>query len=188
MLTQRLLLREWRESDRPPFAALNGDPRVMQFMPGALSREESDLLADRIQDHFTERGFGPYAAELRTTGEFIGFIGLSVPGFQAKFTPCVEIGWRLAFQHWNRGLATEGARKVLYYGFEALMFNEIFSFTVPSNVRSRRVMENIGMAHDPASNFDHPSLPEGHSLRRHVLYRLSREDWKARECWPVTSR
>lgn len=143
---------------------------------------------DRIRDHFTERGFGLYAAELRVTGEFIGFIGLSVPDFQARFTPCVEIGWRLAFQHWNRGLATEGARIVVHYGFEALMLNEIFSFTVPSNVRSRRVMENIGMSYESASDFNHPRLPEGHSLRRHVLYRLSHDDWKAKEGWPVTGR
>jgi RimJ/RimL family protein N-acetyltransferase len=181
LTTEHLLLREWRESDRQAFAALNADPRVMQFMPRTLSREESDLLADRIQVHFGEHGFGLFAAEMCATSEFIGFIGLAVSDFQAKFTPCVEIGWRLAAEHWNRGLATEGARETLDYGFKTLKMTEIFSFTVPANIRSRRVMEKIGMTYDSANDFDHPSLPEGHPLRRHVLYCLSREDWKATE-------
>lgn len=169
--TDRLILRRWREEDREPFARMNADPRVMEFFPDLLSREESDALADRIQAHFERHGFGMLAAELRDSGEFIGFIGLFVPAFEAAFTPCVEIGWRLAANHWGRGLATEGARAVLAWGFDSLGLREIVSFTAPANLRSIRVMEKIGMARDPAGDFDHPRLPEGHRLRRHVLYR-----------------
>jgi RimJ/RimL family protein N-acetyltransferase len=176
--TKRLILRHWRDSDRELFARLNGDPRVMEFMPRILSKEESDALAERIEAHFRQHGFGLYAAELRQIGEFIGCIGLNVPSFEARFTPCVEIGWRLAADHWERGLATEGARAILGYGFEVLGLNEVVSFTVPANVRSRRVMEKLGMRHDPDDDFDHPRLPENHPLRPHVLYRLRRSDWE----------
>lgn len=173
--TERLILRSWREEDRAPFAALNADPRVMEYMPGCLSRQESDALADRITAHFRQHGFGLFAAELRATREFIGFIGLSVPPFQAHFTPCVEIGWRLAAEHWNKGLATEGASAAARYAFDTLAVAELVSFTVPRNTASRRVMEKIGMTHSSADDFDHPNLPEGHPLRRHVLYRLARQ-------------
>ena len=169
--TERLRLRTWRETDREPFALMNADPRVMEFFPDVLSRSQSDALADRIQEHFTEVGFTFFAAELRESAEFIGFTGLAVPSFDAYFTPCVEIGWRLAAQCWGQGFATEAARAVLHHGFETLRMDEIVAFTVPSNVRSRRVMEKIGMVRDPAGDFDHPRLPEGHPLRRHVLYR-----------------
>lgn len=179
--TARLLLREWRASDREPFAAMNADPRVMQFMPNPLSRKENDALVGKIQAHFRKHGFGLFAAELHATGQFIGFIGLAVPPFAAKFTPCVEIGWRLSAEHWNRGLATEGANEVLRYGFEALKLDEIVSFTVPANLPSRLVMKKIGMSHNPADDFDHPNLPEGHPLCRHVLYRLPRRHWRATE-------
>ena len=157
--TPRLILRAWRDSDREPFARMNADPRVMEFFPSCLSRAESDALFDRAR-------MSVLAAELRATGEFIGFIGLSVPTFEAHFTPCVEIGWRLAAEHWGRGLATEGARAVLERAS-----GEIVSFTTEKNWRSRRVMEKIGLKHDPRDDFDHPGLPEGHPLRRHVLYR-----------------
>jgi RimJ/RimL family protein N-acetyltransferase len=179
-LTKRLILRHWRDSDRELFARLNADPRVMEFMPRILSKEESDALAERIEAHFRQHGFGLYAVELRQIGEFIGFIGLNVPSFAARFTPCVEIGWRLAANHWERGLATEGARAILRYGFEVLGLNEVVSFTAPANVRSRRVMEKLGMRHDPRDDFDHPRLPENHPLRPHVLYRLRRSDWEGR--------
>ena len=170
--TERLILRHWQESDREAFARLNADPRVMEFMPACLSREESDLLLDRIIGHFREHGFGLYAAELRGVGAPIGFIGISVPGFQAHFTPCVEIGWRIAAEHWNRGLATEGASAIVTYAFQALGVKELVSFTVPANLRSRKVMEKLSMTHHPADDFEYPNLPEGHPLRRHVLYRL----------------
>lgn len=170
--TPRLLLRRWKEADREPFARLNADPRVMNFFPNVLSREESDGMAVRIDRVMVRRGFGLYAAELRETGSFIGFIGLSVPGFEAHFTPCVEIGWRLAAEQWNRGLATEGAAAVARFAFEVVKLRELVSFTTARNLPSRRVMEKIGMTHDPADNFDHPNLPDRNPLRRHVLYRL----------------
>jgi RimJ/RimL family protein N-acetyltransferase len=170
--TARLELRRWESRDRDPFARMNGDPRVMEFFPALLTRAESDTMVDRIEAHFRTHGFGLYAMQLRQGQEFIGFAGLSVPAFQARFTPCVEIGWRLAAEHWGHGLATEAARAVLGQAFDSLGLDSLVSFTVPANVRSRRVMEKIGMTHDPDDDFNHPSLPEGHPLRRHVLYRL----------------
>jgi len=172
--TERLLLRRWRESDREPFALLNAEPRVMEFMPRPLSRQKSDALADRIEAHFERHGFAQFAAELRGERRFIGFIGLSVPDFEAAFTPCVEIGWRLSADYWGQGLATEGARATLRYAFNVLELDEVVSFTAPGNLRSRRIMEKIGMTRDCADDFDHPKLPERHPLRRHVLYRLRR--------------
>jgi RimJ/RimL family protein N-acetyltransferase len=173
--TERLILRRWRESDREPFARMNADPKVMEFFPATLSREESEGLVDRIEAHFAEHGFGCSAAELKETGEFIGFIGLAVPRFESAFTPCVEIGWRVAAKHWGHGLATEGARAVVELALSELGLTEIVSFTTVENVRSRRVMEKLGMRHDAEDDFDHPLVPEGHALRRHVLYRLRRE-------------
>lgn len=179
LVTDRLILRPWRSSDREPFARLNADPQVMQFLPRLLSPEESDTAAKRIEDHFRRHGFGLYAAELRECSAFIGFIGLSIPAFKARFSPCIEIGWRLAFEHWGQGLATEGARAVAQHAFRELALEEIVSFTVPANTRSRRVMEKLGMTHNPAEDFNHPQLPPGHPLRRHVLYRLSRSGWNS---------
>lgn len=178
MTTDRLILRRWRESDREPFARFNADARVMEFLPGILSVQESNMLADRIEAHFQQHGFGLYAAELRSSGSFIGFVGLSVPSFQAAFTPCVEIGWRLAAAYWKQGLATEGAREIARYGFEILGVPELVSFTVPANTRSIRVMKKLGMSNNPQDDFDHPRLPVGHPLRRHVLYRLCRSAWQ----------
>ncbi len=176
--TERLLLRGWERRDRGPFARLNSDARVMEFMPGCLSSAESDLLADRIEAHFREHGFGLYAVELRKERLFIGFLGLAIPRFKAHFTPSVEIGWRLSPDCWGVGLATEGARAVVRHAFESLGLEALVSFTVPANLRSRRAMEKIGMTHNPLDDFDHPNLPEGHPLRRHVLYRLRRSDWE----------
>ena len=170
--TERLLLREWRDEDREPFARMNADPRVMEFFAATLTAAQTDAMLERVQAHLDRHGFGWWPAELKETGAFIGFIGLAVPYFEAHFTPCVEIGWRLAAEHWGRGLATEGARAALRYGFEELGLREIVSFTVPANVRSRRVMEKLGMTRNPADDFDHPRIPEGHPLRRHVLYRI----------------
>lgn len=155
---------------------LNADTRVMEFMPKVLERAESDALVDRVERHFEEHGFGLFAAELRESGQFIGYVGLAVPEFAAAFTPCVEIGWRLAHEHWGRGLATEGAREVLRFAFDGVELAEVVSFTVPANVRSRRVMERLGMLREV--DFEHPQLPEGHALRRHVLYRLGAETWR----------
>jgi RimJ/RimL family protein N-acetyltransferase len=172
--TDRLRLRRWVPADGVPFAALNADPRVMEYLPGALSREDSDMFIARIDGHFDRHGFGLWAVEIPDVAPFAGFIGLSIPGFDAHFTPCVEIGWRLAAEHWGRGYAIEGARAVLSFGFETLKLGEIVSMTVPDNLRSRGVMERIGMVRDPADDFDHPVLAEGHELRRHVLYRIRR--------------
>ena len=175
--TERLVLRDWTDSDRPAFANLNGDLRVAEFLPSPLSPRESDELFEKIQSHIRAHGFGFYAVELPGEYAFIGYIGLAIPSFEAKFTPCVEIGWRLAAEHWNQGLATEGARAVAHHAFENLGIPELVSFTVPANQPSRRVMEKLGMTRDPAEDFEHPRLPEGHPLRRHVLYRLRREQF-----------
>jgi|SRR5579864_3062776 len=172
--TPRLHLRLWRDEDLPAFAALNADVRVMEFFPKPLERAESDALAARIRDKLASRGFGLWAVEVPEVADFIGFVGLSVPHFEAHFTPCVEIGWRLAYEHWGRGYATEAARAALEFGFKSLALDEIVSFTTPVNRRSWGVMERIGMTRSPADDFDHPSLPEGHPLRRHVLYRAIR--------------
>jgi RimJ/RimL family protein N-acetyltransferase len=169
--SERLLLREWRDEDREPFARMNADPRVMEFFPATLTAAETDAMLERVHAHLARHGFGWWAAELKETGAFIGFIGLAVPYFEAHFTPCVEIGWRLSPEYWGRGLATEGAQAALRYGFEQLGLREIVSFTSTQNVRSRRVMEKLGMTHDPADGFDHPRIAQGHPLRRHVLYR-----------------
>ncbi len=175
--TRRLLLRPWRANDLPAFAALNADPRVAEFLPNCLARDESDALAERIAAHFREHGFGLWAAEVPGVAPFIGFVGLAVPAFEAHFTPSVEIGWRLAIAHWGRGYATEAAGRVLAHGFGPLGLAEIVSFTTEGNRRSRAVMERLGMSRDPVDDFLHPMLPAGHPQRPHVLYRLDRESY-----------
>jgi RimJ/RimL family protein N-acetyltransferase len=177
--TPRLHLRAWRDEDLAPFAELNGDPQVMEFFPKTLDRAESEAMVARIRAHFERRGFGSWAVEVPGVADFIGFVGLAVPGFEAHFTPCVEIGWRLARAHWGHGYATEAARAVLDLGFRSLGLEEIVSFTTTANLRSRAVMERIGMTRSPADDFDHPALPEGHLLRRHVLYRARRADHRS---------
>jgi len=172
--TERLLLRRWLHSDRAPFAALNADPRVMEHFPNVLTQEQSDGLVELIEAHFAQHGFGPWAVEVQGVVPFIGFVGVFIPRFKAHFTPCVEIGWRIATDYWNQGYATEAAKAALDFGFGTLGLEEIVAFTVPRNVASRRVMEKLGMHHNEADDFDHPSLPEGHPLRRHVLYRIAR--------------
>jgi len=178
--TPRLLLRRWRAEDREPFYRINSDPRVMEHFPACLTRAESDAAIDRMEAHFKHHGFGLWAAELVQTGELAGFIGLSTPRFTAHFTPCVEVGWRLSVQFWGRGLATEGAREAMRFGFEQARLSEIVSFTVAGNLRSIRVMEKLGMRRGLADDFDHPWVAAGHPLRRHVLYRLPAveyQDW-----------
>ena len=174
--TARLLLRRWRQSDLEPFAVMNADPRVSEFLPTPLDRPASDAFVTRIEAHFEKHGFGLWAVEISDTGSFAGYVGLQTPPFVARFTPCVEIGWRLAPETWGKGYATEGARAVLHHAFSNLGLEEILSWTVPANERSRRIMTKLGMTHDPADDFDHPLLPEGHPLRRHVLYRIRRPD------------
>ena len=178
--TPRRLLRRWRDGDLAPFAAVNADAQVMEHFPAALSRAESDAMVARIRAHFDMHGFGLWAVELVGRGRFIGFTGLSRPGIDTHFTPCVEVGWRLAAASWGRGYATEAAAAAVRAGFARFGLEDIVSFTVPANRRSRRVMERLGMRHDPAGDFEHPRLPVGHPLRRHVLYRLDRGTWERR--------
>jgi RimJ/RimL family protein N-acetyltransferase len=175
--TARLLLRRWRDADREPFALLNADPSVMEYFPARLGRSDSDALIAKIEAGFDQRGYGLWALELRATGEFVGFTGLDIPSFEAHFTPAVEVGWRLLRSAWGHGYATEAGRASLAFGFESAGLEEIVSFTSAANTRSRAVMARIGMTHDPGDDFDHPGLPEGDRLRRHVLYRTSACAW-----------
>jgi 3-dehydroquinate dehydratase/shikimate dehydrogenase len=180
IVTKRLILRRWQESDLEPFAKLNADPRVMQYFPSLLSAEESNQMAKRMDNKIVERGWGWWAASLQSSADFIGFIGLNEVDKQtlpAPFTPAVEIGWRLAYDFWGKGYATEGALQALKYGFSVLNLEEIVSFTALPNQKSMQVMQRIGMHRDVKDDFDHPKLPEGHALRRHALYRLKKREW-----------
>ncbi|NNC40206.1 MAG: GNAT family N-acetyltransferase [Acidimicrobiia bacterium] len=177
--TERLILRRWRPSDRKPFAAMNSDPEVMRHFVAPLTGQESDAFIDRIEDAFDIWGFGLWAIEVPGVAGFVGFTGLWPVGFEAHFTPAVEIGWRLSRQHWGFGYATEAASAALKYGLGPAGLDEVVSFTIPANVRSIAVMERIGMSHDPADDFDHPNIPGGSSLSRHVLYRMSAGRWRS---------
>ncbi|GAA4748793.1 GNAT family N-acetyltransferase [Amnibacterium soli] len=172
--TPRLVLRHWREEDRDPWAELGADPEVMQHFPKTLTREESDAFVDWAGAALEERGWGLWAVEERETGRFLGFTGLNEPGFEAHFTPAVEIGWRLRRDAWGSGFATEAARGVLTVAFDDLELPELVSFTAVPNERSQAVMRRIGMTRDPAEDFDHPALEQDSPLLRHVLYRLRR--------------
>ena len=174
--TDRLIMRRWRDEDREPFAAITADPEVQRYFPAPLTRAEADAFVDQMQAEHQERGWSLWALEVADTGEFIGYTGLEVPGFEEHFMPAVEVGWRLARSAWGKGYATEAARAAIAFGFDELGLEEIVSFTVPDNAPSRAVMERLGMTHDPAENFEHPGLPEGHPLRLHVLYRLRATD------------
>lgn len=169
--TERLRLRQWKHTDRSPFAALNADSRVMEFLPSCLTRIESDAMADRCQALIEQRGWGFWAVESKSTQEFIGFVGLHTPSVELPFSPCVEVGWRLAFNHWGKGFASEAARETLRVGFQLLGLREIVAFTTVGNVRSRAVMERLGM--QASGTFEHPHVPKSSPLRPHCLYRLS---------------
>lgn len=184
-LTRRLVLRQWRDVDRIPFAALNADPSVMEQFPAVLTRDESDELMDRCTQEIQGRGYGLWAVEVRASSQFIGFVGLTVPTWEAAFTPCTEIGWRLARSAWGHGYATEAAKAALATAFGTIELEEVVSFTAIGNQRSRRVMERIGMTRHPSEDFDHPRVARG-PLRRHVLYRISRANWDQREQDPAT--
>ena len=174
--TPRLHLRQWRESDREPFAAMNADPTVMEYFPSLQGRAESDASIDTWQTQFASQGWSNWAVELIESGQLIGFTGLSVPRRTLPFSPCVEVGWRLARAFGGKGLATEGARGALRVGFGRLCLPEIVSFTAIGNQRSRAVMERVGMC-NAFQDFEHPGVPEGHPLRLHCLYRITRSQW-----------
>ena len=176
--TKRLLLRQWGATDRDPFATLNADPKVMEFYPAPLSRGESNAMANRCQALISEHGWGFWAVETKDTQEFVGFVGLHTPAPELPFSPCVEVGWRLAAKHWGKGFATEAARGALRIGFEQLGLPEIVSFTSVGNIRSRAVMERLGMRR-AKEMFEHPAIAVGSALRKHCLYRLSRGQWLA---------
>lgn len=173
LTTDRLRLRPWRESDLEPFAAMNADPRVMAHFPFVPTRDQSDAMARRIMAKMASQEWGLWAVEVVGGEPFIGFTGLAVPTFESAFTPCTEVGWRLARGAWGRGYATEAARAALAFGFEELGLLEIVSFTAVSNLRSSAVMERLGMQRD--AEFDHPGIAEGNPVRRHVLYRIGRD-------------
>jgi RimJ/RimL family protein N-acetyltransferase len=176
--TTRLLLRGWRPSDLDPFADMSADPRVMEHFPSTLDRAACEAFVERVMADFAANGFGLWAVERRGDAAFLGFTGLWRPRFDAPFMPAVEVGWRYAHAAWGHGYATEAATEALRYGFEAVGLDEILSFTTPANARSIAVMERLGMSRNPADDFDHPRVPVGHPLRRHVLYRLTRPDWE----------
>lgn len=170
--TERLILRTWQESDFEPMCAINQDSRVMEYFPRLQDKEVTRTLIQNINAHYEQYGFTLYAVELKKSAEFIGFIGLFTIDFDVAFAPAVEIGWRLAAKHWGQGYAPEGAKAVLDYAFNVLKLNEVVSMTAESNLKSRRVMEKIGMHWDPADDFDHPKVANG-PLKHHVLYRIS---------------
>jgi ribosomal-protein-alanine N-acetyltransferase len=180
LVTPRLVLRRWRESDREPFAALNADPEVMRYFRSPLDRAASDRFVDRIESSFYEHGYGLWAVEVVDSGRFIGFTGLALQQFEAHFTPAVEVGWRLARDTWGVGFATEAATAALAFGFGPAELEEIVSITTVSNERSRAVMRRLGMTRDPREDFEYPLYRPGHPLRPSVVYRISREEWLGR--------
>lgn len=171
--TPRLILRDWRDGDVEAWVAINADPRVTEFFPHVYTRKRSEASAAAIREDLARNGFGWWALEVRGGPSFIGSIALQEVPFQAPFTPANEIGWRLGFEYWGRGYATEGARAALDFAFKQLRWAEVVAFTAASNVRSQRVMERLHMTHDPRDDFDHPKIEPGHPLRRHLLYRIS---------------
>jgi RimJ/RimL family protein N-acetyltransferase len=170
--TPRLLLRNWRNDDVEPFVAMNADPRVAEFLRGPYSRERSESAARTMRERLERDGYGWWVVEVRGGAPFAGVIVLQAVPFEAPFTPANEIGWRFAFQHWNHGYATEGARAALDHAFRELDWPEVVAFTAAANLRSQRLMERIGMTRDPRDDFDHPKLEPDHPLRRHVVYRV----------------
>ena len=170
--TSRLILRNWKQNDIEPFAILNSDPRVCQFLPNVLSQEETLTSVIKIQSHFKKHAFGLFAVELIRAKTFIGFVGLKYFSFDSHFTPSVELAWRLSWENWGQGLATEAAQKVTQYGFETLGLPEILAITAENNQGSRRVMEKLGMFTNEDENFLHPQLEYSHPLAEHVLYRF----------------
>ena len=173
--TNRLILRTWTEEDIDVMARIDQDPKVCEFLPAIGNRESTEAGVRKTMQHYEKHGYSLYAVELKSSHEFIGWVGLAIPSFEAPFMPAVEIGWRLSSNHWNQGYATEAAKAVLYYAFTTLGLKEVVSFTAVNNKPSRRVMEKIGLIHHPEEDFDHPRLEKTHPLCRHVLYRLKNQ-------------
>jgi len=176
LITQRLLLRQWQDKDLPELARLNADPLVMKFYPNTLSTQKSNAIAEKLKALISDRGWGFWAVETLDDNIFIGFVGLHEPVYELPVNPCIEIGWRLAREHWGNGYATEAASASIKFGFEKLDLSEIYSFTSVANIKSRKVMERLKMT-DQKMNFKHPMIPEGSPLREHVLYKLNRDNW-----------
>jgi RimJ/RimL family protein N-acetyltransferase len=179
IVTERLILRTWRPEDRAPFAVMNADPEVMRHFPELLSEEESNAAVDRFERYFAESGITFFAVEEKSSGRLVGTIGMRHVRDNIPIAPAVEIGWRLDKEVWNKGYATEGARAVLQAAFVDLAFPRVVAFTTPANTPSRRVMEKIGLVRAAELDFDHPDLPPDHSMRRHVVYAIDRDDWLA---------
>jgi RimJ/RimL family protein N-acetyltransferase len=177
--TRRTLLRQWKDADLPAWVAMNADPEVRRHFPTLLSEEEARAEAQRVRDWIAQRGWGIWALEIPGVLPFAGVVGLHVTTFEAPFVPCVELGWRLSAAAWGRGYATEAASAATEFAFDRLDLPEVVAFTIPANTRSRGVMEKLGMRHDPADDFEHPRVEPGHPMRPHVLYRLTRENWRA---------
>lgn len=174
--TERLRLRQWLALDAEEFAIFNADARVMEFFPAPLTRVDSDAMLERCRGLIAERGWGFWALEEKSSNRFIGFTGLHTPLAKLPCSPCVEIGWRLGFQYWGRGYATEAALGALAIGFDRLQLSEIVAFTPLQNIRSQAVMVRLAMRRD-AATFEHPALPQGSELKQHYLYRIQRDDW-----------
>ncbi|WP_295677001.1 GNAT family N-acetyltransferase [uncultured Mucilaginibacter sp.] len=172
METPRLILREWIVTDVPPFIALNNHTAVMEFFPSVKTADETIEQIGRISSHIEKHGYGFFAVERKDTRQFIGFTGLAHPGFEAEFTPCIEIGWRLSRESWGYGFASEAAKACLKFGFDNLEVDEIYSFTSVQNIRSEEVMKRIGMIKE--GYFEHPLIEDGHFLKKHVLYKIIR--------------
>lgn len=170
---EQVILRQWQDSDLEPYTAMNRNPEVMRYFPGLRNREETRESLQRQREFIAQRGWGLWAVAV--DGEFAGFTGLAIPTLDAAFMPCVEIGWRLQRRYWGRGIAFQAATKALDYGFNALNLPEIVSFTAEVNQRSRQLMERLGFVRHASEDFDHPAMPAGHELRRHVLYRKHAE-------------
>jgi ribosomal-protein-alanine N-acetyltransferase len=176
--TQRLRLRAWRDEDLPIFAAMNANGEVNRYLLGPLTRLQSDAVVGRFIQHFQHVGFGMWAVEAPSVASFIGAVGISIPSYTAPFTPCVEVGWRMAPEYWGHGFATEAAQAALEFGFRKVELPEIVALTVPQNARSRALVAKLGMTRAASDDFDHPLVPAGHPLQRHVLYRLRKEAWQ----------
>lgn len=176
--TPRVLLRQWKDSDTDAWSAMNADPEVRRYFPSLLSRTEAKGEADRIRASITQRGWGMWALEVPGVHPFAGFVGLNLPGYEALWMPAVEIGWRLAPAAWHRGYATEGAAAALHFAFTQLELPQVVAMSAPANGPSHQVMERIGMLRDADADFDHPRVPDGSPLKRHILHRITLAQWR----------